>query len=63
MMDRPFVVSLAPTLMPLSRFLAVWSSLFLSLWQGTFEWFPYTAFHGPSEIDFSLGEGVGGEMR
>lgn len=43
--------------MPLCRFPAVWSSLFLSLWQGTFEWFSCTAFHGPSEIDFSFGGG------
>lgn len=48
--------------MPLGRFPAVWSSLFLSLWQGSFEWVSYTACYGPSEIDFSFGGGVGAEI-
>lgn len=48
--------------MSLSRFPAVWLSLFLGLWQETFEWLSYAAFHGPSEIDFSFGGGGWGEM-
>lgn len=65
-MDRPFVVSSG---LHFNATQQIPSCMVFSLPEPlaglVFEWFSYTAFHGPSEIDFFLLEGrrLGSKMR
>lgn len=61
--DRPFVVSSGPHPNATQQIPSCTVASLPEPLAGCFEWFSYTAFHGPSEIDFSFEGGVGGEMR